>query len=87
MKKRKSLREHGKIKFSQYFQEFENGTSVAVIREHLLNPKFPKQIHGRTGKIIGKRGNYFIVKINDLKKEKDYIINPVHLKKITLKKI
>ncbi len=82
MKKRKRLREHGKIKLSQYFQDFKEGDRVAVIREHSCNMNFPKQIQGRTGTVKDKRGSYYIIDMNDLNKEKKYIIHPVHLKKI-----
>lgn len=82
MKNRKSLREHGKIKLSRYFQEFKIGDKVAVVREHSINANFPKQVHGRSGTIEGVRGTNYIIKINDMKKEKTYIIHPVHLKKI-----
>jgi len=80
MKKRKSLREHGKIKFSEYFQEFKKGDVVAVKRELSLIPKFPAKLQGRSGVVEAKRGNSYIVKINDLNREKTYIIHPVHLK-------
>lgn len=82
MIKRKSSGEHGKIRLSKYFQEFKEGERVAVIREHTLRPKFPKQIQGRTGVIKGMRGNSYIIRMNDLNKEKTYIIHPIHLKKI-----
>ena len=82
MAKQKSIREHGKIKFSRYFQKLENGDRVAVIKELALNPKFPKKLQGRTGLVIGKKGSNYILKINDLNKEKIYIIHPVHLKKL-----
>jgi ribosomal protein L21E len=82
MIKRKKQREHGKIKLSQYFQDFKQGDRVAVIRELAMNPKFPKQLQGRSGVIESKRGNSYIVKIKDLNKEKNYIIHPVHLKKL-----
>jgi len=82
MKKRKILRQHGKIKLSRYFQKFEEGDKVTVIMELAMWPKFPKQIQGRTGIINGKRGNSYIIKMNDLNKEKTYIIHPVHLKKL-----
>ena len=82
MIKRKTKREHGKIKLSRYFQEFKQGERVAVIRELALNPKFPKQLQGRAGVIESKRGSAYIVKINDLNKEKTYIIHPAHLKKL-----
>ncbi len=82
MIKRKQLRTHGKIKLSNYFQEFKEGDRVAVIRDLALRPKFPKQIQGRSGTIKGKRGNSYIIRINDLNKEKVYIIHPIHLRKL-----
>lgn len=82
MNTRKNLKDKGKIKFSRYFQEFEEGTRVAVIRELAMTPKFPQKLQGRSGVISGKRGNSYIVKINDLNREKIYIIHPVHLIKL-----
>ncbi|MEK6860258.1 MAG: 50S ribosomal protein L21e [Nanoarchaeota archaeon] len=82
MIKRKQLRTHGKIKLSHYFQEFEKGDKVTVIRELAVQPKFPKQIQGRTGNVISKKGNSYVVMIKDLNKEKQYIIHPVHLRKL-----
>ena len=82
MIKRKSRREKGKVKFSAYFQSFDKGERVAVKRELSVQPKFPKQIQGRSGVVSGKRGNSYLVKIKDLNKEKSYIIHPVHLKKL-----
>jgi len=82
MLKRKSVREHGKIKLSNYFQKFNEGDRVAVKRELSTQPKFPKNLQGRSGVISSKKGNSYIVKINDLKKEKTYIIHPVHLKRL-----
>ena len=49
MKKRKSLREHGKIKLSEYFQEFKKGDRISVKRELSVNPKFPAKLQGRSG--------------------------------------
>jgi ribosomal protein L21E len=82
MIKRKTQREHGKLKLSQYFQEFKIGDRVAVTGELALNPKFPKQIQGRSGVIGSKRGRSYIIKINDFNKEKTYIIHPAHLRKL-----
>ncbi len=82
MLKRKKQREHGKIKLSKYFQKFEKGSRVAVVRELAVQPKFPKKLQGRSGVVQGKRGNSYIVKIKDLNKEKIYIIHPVHLRKL-----
>lgn len=76
------MKTHGKIKLSQYFQDFDKGDRITVIRELTCEPKFPKQIQGRSGVIESKRGSSYLVKIKDLNKEKTYIIHPVHLKKL-----
>lgn len=82
MSKRKSVRTRGKLPLSKYFQEFEKGDSVAVVRELAVNSNFPKRMQGRTGVVEGKRGKAYMVKIKDLAKEKRFLIEPIHLKKI-----
>lgn len=83
MLKRKKIRQKGKVSLMRYFQQFNSGDSVAVVRELAVqSPGFPKRIQGRTGKVVNKRGDAYIVKIYDYDKEKQYIIKPVHLKKI-----
>jgi ribosomal protein L21E len=82
MVRQKNVREKGKIKLSDYFREFKEGDRVAVVSELAVQPKFPKKLQGRSGVVSGKRGNSYIVKINDLNKQKRYIIHPVHLKKL-----
>ncbi len=82
MIKRKTLKNKGKIKLSRYFQDFEKGERVAVIRELALQPRFPQKLQGRTGIIEGKRGSSYILKIKDLNKEKTYIIHPAHLRRL-----
>ena len=82
MIKRKSVRTKGKVKLSEYFQEFDKGDRVAVKRELAVQPKFPKQLQGRSGVVESNRGSSCVVKINDLNKQKTYIIHPVHLKKL-----
>jgi large subunit ribosomal protein L21e len=86
MNKRKKVRTKGKIRFSEYFQEFQKGDRVAVVKELNQTPKFPKTLQGRSGVVDDKRGRSYIVKINDLNKEKSYIIHPIHLKKLGVKK-
>ena len=82
MGKRKSVRTRGKLQFSKYFQKFSKGENVAVIIEDSLQPRFPKRLQGRTGIIAGKRGKSQIVKIRDSSKEKIFLIEPIHLRKI-----
>lgn len=82
MARRKDVRTRGKIPFSRAFQNLEEGDYVAVVREPAMTPRFPKRIQGKTGIIEKKKGRSFVIKINDMNKEKRFIIGPVHLKKI-----
>jgi len=83
MLKRKRIREKGKISFARYFQKFNSGDSVAVVRElSIQGPGFPKRIQGRTGKVIEKKGSSYVVEIKDYDMKKRYSIKPIHLKKI-----
>jgi large subunit ribosomal protein L21e len=79
---KKKIRDKGKLKLSRFFQKFREGEFVAVNIENSLKRGFSKKIQGRTGKIVGKKGRAYLVKIKDKKKEKEYIIEPIHLKKI-----
>lgn len=79
----KNLRSKGKISFTKYFQQFSEGDSVAIVRDLAVqSPGFPERIQGRTGVVIGKRGEAYVVSINDFRRKKTYIVKPVHLKKI-----
>ena len=83
MLKRKKIRQKGKVSLMRYFQNFNSGDSVAVVRElSVQSPGFPRRMQGRTGRVVEKRGRAYVIKINDFNKEKQYIIKPVHLKKI-----
>lgn len=86
MTNRKSIRTRGKLEFSRYFQELKKGDSVTVVAEASLSPAFPKRLQGRTGKVERKIGRSYCVKIKDQTKEKEFIISPIHLKKIKNKK-
>ena len=83
MLKRKRLRTRGKFSFTNYFQKFASGDSVAIVRElGQQSPGFSKKMQGRTGKIIGQRGAAYVIEVNDYNKKKRFAIKPVHLKKI-----
>ncbi len=79
---RKKVRTRGKIQLSRYFQELKIGDAVAVIREKAVQSRFPERLQGRTGIVESKRGKAFMVKLKDQNKEKRFIIEPIHLKKI-----
>ncbi len=82
MVRRKEIRTRGKISLSKYFQKFKEGDNVAVKRDISLNVNFPKRLQGKTGIVGGKRGKSYLVKIKDINKEKEFLIEPIHLKKI-----
>lgn len=81
-KRSKSVRTKGKVPLSRYFQEFGEGDSVAVVKERAVRSSFPERLQGRTGVVDGKRGRSYLVKISDISKDKTFVIEPVHLKKI-----
>ena len=83
MLKRKRIREKGKFSFSRFFQKFNSGDSVAIVRDlSHQSPGFPKRMQGRTGKVINKRGSAYLVEVGDFKMKKQFVIKPVHLKRI-----
>ena len=82
MVKRKAVRTRGKLQLSRYFQEFKEGDVVAVTKEKSIKSSFPVRLQGRTGVIETKRGKSYVIKIKDQNKEKQFIIEPIHLKKI-----
>jgi large subunit ribosomal protein L21e len=82
MVRRKKIRTRGKLQLSRYFQELGKGDSVAVVRERSVSSNFPDRIQGRTGSVEGKRGKAYMVKIKDQNKEKRFLIEPIHLKRV-----
>jgi len=82
MVKRKPVRTRGKLQFSRYFQKLKKGDFVAVVREPAVQSSFPKTLQGRTGIVEDRRGKVYVVKINTQDKKKQFLIDPIHLKKI-----
>lgn len=82
MVNKKSVRTRGKIKLSRYFQNLKEGDSVAVISDVSLHPAFPKRLQGRTGTVQKRIGKSYLINMNDQNKEKKFIIQAIHLKKI-----
>lgn len=80
--KSKRFKVKGKIRLSKYFQKFNKGEKVAVVRELAIPLSFPKRMEGKTGEIECQRGSSYVIKINDFDKEKKYIVAPAHLQRI-----
>lgn len=68
----------------RFFQKFQPGDSVAVVRELSVPFGYSTRLQGRTGIIIEKRGSAYEVEIGDLNKKKRYMIKPIHLTKIAI---
>lgn len=82
MVKKKKIRTRGKLKLSHYFQNLVKGDFVSVVKEPAIQSVFPKRLQGRTGRIENKQGKVYVVKIKDQNKEKQFLIEPIHLRKI-----
>ena len=82
MVKKKSVRTRGKVQLSKYFQELAIGDKVSVVREWSINSNFPERLQGRAGIVESKRGRAYVVKIKDQNKDKKFLIEAIHLKKI-----
>jgi len=79
----KKIRARGKIALTKYFQVFNEGDSVAIVRDLAVqSPGFPRRMQGRTGKVSGKRGSSYLISVKDFDRTKTYIVMPIHLKKI-----
>ena len=82
MSRRKKIRTRGKLQLSKYFQELKEGDPVAIVKERSVKSNFPERLQGKTGIVENKRGKAYMIKIKDQNKEKRFIIEPTHLKKI-----
>ncbi len=82
MIKNKSPRTRGKFSFTQFFQEFKEGDSVAVVMELSVPFPYSKRLQGRTGKVLERKGEYYYIEVKDFNKPKRYFLHPIHLKRI-----
>src|SRR3989338_8400819 len=82
MLKHKSPKQKGKFSFTRYFQKFQPGDSVAVVRDLGFKFGYTNRLQGRTGKILEKRGSAYYIEVKDHNKPKRYLLRSIHLKKI-----
>ncbi len=76
----------GKLQLSRFFQRFGEGDKVAIVEERSRNINFPRRLQGRTGTVLKRQGRSYLVGIKDQQKEKVFLVEPIHLKKILTKK-
>ncbi|MFH1238044.1 MAG: 50S ribosomal protein L21e [archaeon] len=79
-RQRKSIREKGKLRLSQYFKKIEDGANVAVVTDLGVQSMFPKRLKGMNGTVIGSLGKFKSVQIKTGNKTKTFIIHPAHLR-------
>jgi len=82
MLKRKRIREKGKIGLSKILEELKPGEKVAIIQDPSFGVTFPRRFHGKTGRIIEKRGKGYVVEVYDGKKQKKLVLKKINLKKL-----
>jgi len=82
MARQKSPREKGKVKMHRMFYKYQEGDNVTIVRDISFAANFPKRINGKIGKIVGKRGKFYIIELKDFNEIKHFIISPAHLKAV-----
>ncbi len=82
MAKSKQIRQRGKLKLSQYFKTVTVGDTVSIVPELGVKRHFPERMCGKSGTVIGFRGEFVMFKAMDGNREKVFIIHPVHLKRL-----
>ncbi|MBW2969544.1 50S ribosomal protein L21e [Candidatus Woesearchaeota archaeon] len=79
----KSPRTKGKISLTKYFMPYKTGDKAVLCAEPAVQKNlYHQRFHGKTGVVIGKRGNCYEIKLRDGGKEKMVIVHPVHLRKV-----
>jgi len=68
---------------TKFLQEFNEGQGVVISLEPSSHKGMPfPRFKGKVGKVVGKRGNSYIVELFDGNKMKKVISRPEHLKAI-----
>jgi len=79
---------HTKATVTKLLKKFEVGQRVHLIIDGSHHSGLvPSKYKGHTGRVIGKQGSAYKIKINDMNKEKILITTPAHLKEVKEGKI
>lgn len=80
---KKDLRDKGKIKLSQYFEEYKAGDKVVMkVEPAVQKGMYHLRFYGKIGTIKAKRGKSYEVEIKDGNKSKILISHPIHMRKL-----
>jgi large subunit ribosomal protein L21e len=80
---RKEIRKKGKTGMSRFFFDIKAGDKIALIRDLSFTAPFPKRFQGKTGVVTGIQGKSVTLKVYDGGKEKKFVIQKIHLKKLS----
>lgn len=62
-------------------QQFKNDDLVHIIIDPSIQKGQPhSRFHGKTAKVVGKKGKAYLLTLNDGNKAKELIVTPEHLK-------
>ncbi len=77
---KKKQREKGKTGLSKILREYSSGEKVVVKIDSGIHKGMPhRRYHGRTGVIVKKRGQAYIVNVTQGDATKQIIVRPEHL--------
>jgi len=80
---RKNHRSKGKISLTKFFMLYKVGDRACLSAEPAVQKNlYHQRFHGKSGFIMGKRGNCYELEIQDGGKAKTIIVHPVHMKKL-----
>jgi len=83
MLKQKLVRQRGKLSLSKLYSTLNIGDKVALVRDLSFKTSFPERMQGRTGIIVEKRGEGYVVDVKDGSKIKKITAKKINLKKLS----
>jgi len=76
----KTIRPGRSNPITRKIQRFDGGDIVHIIIDPSVHRGQPHtRFHGKTAKVIGQKGNAYILTLNDGNKAKELIVRPEHL--------
>jgi large subunit ribosomal protein L21e len=78
---RKKLEKKRRTLITSFLREFKKGDRVSILQEPSSSGGVPfPRFKGKVGLVVGKRGDAYIVEVQEGRKKKHVISRPEHLK-------
>ena len=78
---KKSPRSKGLPPLGRLLVNYQVGDKVDIVIEPSQQKGMPhRRFHGKVGEVLKRQGNAYIIKLNDLNKEKTLIVRPEHMR-------